>query len=120
MTEETQEKEYWSVEDLEALTDTVQTEELDYQGKLIKISWWGLTEREEPKVLSVDESLSEDEKNAQYLDLAKERVSKMMSKAQEKQPDDSVLKMTTYEKLPASAKYMISNKILGVELPNEQ
>ena len=116
----TQEKHYWSVEDIESMTENVQTTEVEYQGKFIKISWCELTESEEPKVLTVDDSLSEPEKNEQYLKLAKERVSKMMAKAQEKQPDESVISLKTYELLPASAKFTISNKILGVELPNEQ
>ena len=115
-----EEKQYWSVEDLESLTENVQTTEVEYQGKFIKISWCELTESEEPKVLTVDDSLSEAEKNEEYLKLAKERVSKMMAKAQEKQPVDSVISLKTYDLLPASAKFTISNKILGVELPNEQ
>ena len=112
------EKQYWSMDELLSLTETVQEAEIDYQGKMIKVSWCELTESEEPKVLTVDDSLSEPEKNEQYLKLAKERVSKMMAKAQEKQPDESVISLKTYELLPASAKFTISNKILGVELPN--
>ena len=60
MTEETQE--YWSLDELESLTDTVQEAEVDYQGKMIKVSWSELTESEEPKAMVLDENLSETKK----------------------------------------------------------
>ena len=117
----TEEKQYWSVEDLESLTENVQTTEVEYQGKYIKISWCELTESEEPKAIVVDDSLSEEEKNAEYLELAKERISSMMKKAQEKRPDPSVLSMEVYNKLPSSAKFAVTNKMLGVDdMGNEQ
>tara|TARA_Y100001973_G_C5161090_1_gene313560 strand:+ start:198 stop:551 length:354 start_codon:yes stop_codon:yes gene_type:complete len=115
-----EEKQYWTVEDLESLTDTVQEAEVKYQEKYIKISWCELTESEEPKAITVDDSLSEDEKNAEYLELAKERIAAMMKKAQEKKPDSSVLSMEVYNKLPSSAKFLVTNKMLGVNSPNEQ
>ena len=79
-----EEKQYWTVEDLESLTDTVQEAEVKYQEKYIKVSWCELTESEEPKAIVVDDSLSEEEKNEQYLELAKERIGLMMKKAQDK------------------------------------
>tara|TARA_R100001509_G_scaffold106687_1_gene63275 strand:+ start:22 stop:375 length:354 start_codon:yes stop_codon:yes gene_type:complete len=114
-----EEKQYWTVEDLESLTETVQEAEVKYQGKYIKISWCELTESEEPKALVIDESLSEEEKNTQYLELAKERITAMMKKAQDKKPDTSVLNMDVYSKLPSSAKFIVTNKMLGVDNPNE-
>ena len=116
-----EEKQYWTVEDLESLTETVQEAEVEYHGKFIKISWCELTESEEPKAIVVDDSLSEEEKNAEYLELAKERISSMMKKAQEKRPDPSVLSMEVYNKLPSSAKFAVTNKMLGVDdMGNEQ
>ena len=115
-----EEKQYWTVEDLESLTETVQEAEVKYQEKYIKVSWCELTESEEPKALVVDESLSEEEKNKQYLELAKERICAMMGKAQEKKPDSSMLSMEVYNKLPSSAKFIVTNKLLGVDDPNEQ
>ena len=50
-----EEKQYWTVEDLESLTETVQEAEVEYQGKYIKISWCELTESEEPKAMVMDE-----------------------------------------------------------------
>ena len=46
MTEEKMES--WSMEDLIALTDEVQTAELDYKGKTVNIQWCELIESEEP------------------------------------------------------------------------
>ena len=60
MEEETQ---YWSVDELESLTETVQEAEVEYQGKSIRVAWCELTESEEPKSLSIDETLSEKERN---------------------------------------------------------
>lgn len=116
-----EEKQYWTVEDLESLTETVQEAEIKYQGKYMKVSWCELTESEEPKALVIDDSLSEEEKNKQYLELAKERISAMMTKAQDKKPDSSVLSMDVYNKLPSSAKFAVTNKLLGVtDMGNEQ
>ena len=116
-----EEKQYWTVEDLESLTETVQEAEIKYQEKYIKVSWCELTESEEPKALIIDDSLSEEEKNAQYLELAKERIAAMMKKAQDKKPDPSVLSMEVYNKLPSSAKFAVTNKMLGVDdMGNEQ
>jgi len=118
MTEETKEKQYWSVDDLESLTDTIQEADITYQDKLIKVAWCELTESEEPKLLSMDESLSEDEKNEQYIELAKERVVKMMTKANEKKATDGALPVEVFGKLPSSVKFSVTNKILGVADPN--
>ena len=115
-----EEKQYWTVEDLESLTETVQEAEVEYHGKFIKISWCELTESEEPKAIVVDDSLSEEEKNKQYLELAKERIGLMMKKGQDKKPDPSVLSVEVFSKLPSSAKFIVTNKMLGVDDPNVQ
>ena len=114
-----EEKQYLTFEDLESLTETVQEAEVKYQEKFIKLSWCELTESEEPKALIVDDSLSDEEKNKQYLELAKERISAMMKKAQDKKPDSSGLSMEVYNKLPSSAKFIVTNKMLGVDAGNE-
>ena len=116
MEEETQ---YWSVDELESLTETVQEAEVEYQGKSIKVSWCELTESEEPKSLAIDETLSDSERNQEFLNLARERTIAMMKKAQEKQPDEKVLTAEVFQKLPTSLKFLVSNKILGVADPNE-
>lgn len=118
MTEETQE--YWSLDELESLTETVQEAEVDYQGKKIKLTWCELTESEEPKAMVLDENLSEDEKNAEFLELARQKTKAMMGKAHDKQPDPKVLSVEVYDMLPTTVKFAVSNKILGIADPNEQ
>ena len=118
MTEETQE--YWSLDDLESLTETVQEAAVEYQGKHIKLAWCELTESEEPKAMVIDENLSEEDKNAQFLELARTKTKSMMKKAHDKQPDEMVLSVEVYDKLPATVKFAVSNKILGISDPNEQ
>ena len=61
MTEEKMES--WSMEDLIALTDEVQTAELDYKGKVVNIQWCELIESEEPSMGLPSEGSSEEEKN---------------------------------------------------------
>ena len=114
-----EEKQYWTVDELESLTETVQETEVVYQGKSIKVSWCELTESEEPKNLAIDESLSEEERNKEFLDLARARTVAMMEKAQDKKPDETVLSTVVFEKLPTSLKFLVSNRILGVADPNE-
>ena len=114
-----EEKQYWTVDEVESLTETVQEAEIEYQGKMIKVSWCELTESEEPKSLSIDESLSEEERNQEFLELARNRTVAMMEKAQVKSPDKKVLSPEVFHKLPTTVKFTVSNKILGVADPNE-
>ena len=49
--EEKQEKpEVWTIEELVAMTETVQNAEIEYAGKVLPIQWCELTESEEPKM----------------------------------------------------------------------
>lgn len=118
MTEETQE--YWSLDDLKSLTETVQEAEIEYQDKCIKLVWCELTESEEPKAMVMDDTLSEDERNAEFLELARAKTRAMIDKGQEKQPDDTALSAEVYNMLPTAVKFLVSNKILGITDPNEQ
>tara|TARA_R100001463_G_scaffold64241_1_gene117325 strand:- start:603 stop:956 length:354 start_codon:yes stop_codon:yes gene_type:complete len=111
MTEETQE--YWSVDELISLTDTVQEKEVEFREKLVKFQWCELSESEEPKMLIVDESLPEDERNEKYMELGKERTLKMMQKADEKNPEGPSL-VAIWDKLPTNLKFQVSNVIMGV------
>ena len=111
MSEETQE--YWSVDELISLTDTVQEKEVEFREKLVKFQWCELSESEEPKMLIVDESLPEDERNEKYMELGKERTLKMMQKADEKNPEGPSL-VAIWDKLPTNLKFQVSNVIMGV------
>ena len=117
MSEETQE--YWSIDELISLTDAVQEKEIEYREKKVKFQWCELAESEEPKVFTVDENLPEDERNAKYMELGKERTLKMMKKADEKNPDGPSL-VAAWDKLPSTLKYQVSNVFMGVVSdPNE-
>ena len=117
MTEEKQE--YWSVDELVELTDKVQEREVEFREKLVKFQWCELSESEEPKMLVIDDSMPEEERNEKYMELGKERTLKMMQKADKKNPDGPSL-VAAWDKLPSSLKYQVSNAIMGVVSdPNE-
>ena len=107
--------EMWSMDDLIALTDEVQSEELDYKGKSVKIQWCELVESEEPKMVIPDEGETEEEKNAYYTELANKKILKMIEKANEKNPDGASIDSEVWSKLPTSLKYRISAKVMGTE-----
>lgn len=117
MTEE--EKQYWSIEELVELTEQVQEAELEYKGKSIKFQWCELAESEEPKMLLLDDNMTDEEKNLQYMEMGRERTKLMMSKADKKNPEGPTLS-NIWEKIPSSLKYQITNVMLGVSSdPNE-
>ena len=107
--------EMWSMDDLIALTDEVQSEELEYKGKSIVVQWCELVESEEPKMIIPDDDQSEDEKNAYYSELANKKILKMIEKANEKNPDGSFINDEMWSKLPTSLKYKVSAKVMGTE-----
>tara|TARA_R110002012_G_scaffold322046_1_gene554234 strand:+ start:3802 stop:4167 length:366 start_codon:yes stop_codon:yes gene_type:complete len=111
MTEEA--KEYWTIDELVDLTDKVQTAEIEHQGKFLNIQWCELVESEEPK-FTIDEEMSEEEKNVYYQNLGKERCLKMLLKANEKQPDNALFTKESWELLPSTLKYKVQNTMLGV------
>ena len=108
-------KETWSMDDLVALTDEVQTDEIDYRGKLVKFQFCELTESEEPKFKNLGPDITEDEKMAVYQELGSERCLRMILKANEKNPDGPVIGTEQWALLPTTLRYAISNSILGVE-----
>jgi|TARA_R110000744_G_C18890385_1_gene507877 hypothetical protein len=107
--------EMWSMDDLIALTDEVQSEDLDYKGKSITVQWCELVESEEPKMIIPDEGQSEEEKNAYYSELANKKILKMIEKANEKNSEAAFINEEVWSKLPTSLKYKISAKVMGTE-----
>ena len=105
----------WSMDDLIALTDEIQSEDLDYKGKSITVQWCELVESEEPKMLIPDDSQTEEEKNSYYSELANKKILKMIVKANEKNPDGSSITEEVWSKLPTSLKYKVSAKVMGTE-----
>tara|TARA_R110000824_G_scaffold109782_5_gene257639 strand:- start:1350 stop:1700 length:351 start_codon:yes stop_codon:yes gene_type:complete len=115
----TEEKQYWSLDELVELTDKVQEKEVEYREKLVKFQWCELAESEEPKIVGIDDSLTDDERNDKYMELGKERTLLMMKKADDKNPEGPSL-ISAWEKIPSTLKYQISNLVMGVtNNPNE-
>ena len=69
MTEEKQ-MEIWSIEELIAMTDTVQSKDIEWQGKILSIQYCELTEEEEPKMLLPDDDMPIEEQNDYYREIS--------------------------------------------------
>ena len=109
------EKKIWSMDELVALTDEVQKEQVEFRGKVVEFQFCELTEKEEPKFTGITEDLPEDEKMAMYQEIGSNRVIKMLQKANEKSPEGPVITAEQWALLPTTLRYNITNKILGVE-----
>jgi hypothetical protein len=107
--------EMWSMDDLIALTDKIQSEDLEYKGKSVTVQWCELVESEEPKMIIPEDDQPEDEKNAYYSELANKKILKMIEKANEKNPDGASIDSDVWSKLPTSLKYKVSAKVMGTE-----
>ena len=111
----TEKMESWSMEDLLALTDEIQSVELEYKGKTVCVQWCELIEAEEPKMSIPSEDTPEDVKNDYYAQLAGEKIQKMIEKANEKNPEGTFLTAEVWSKLPTTLKYKVSAKVMGTE-----
>ena len=107
--------ESWSMEDLIALTDVIQAEELEYKGTVVQVQWCELVESEEPKMAIPSDDTPEEEKNEYYTQLAGEKIQKMIEKANEKNPEGAFLNAEVWSKLPTTLKYKVSAKVMGTE-----
>jgi len=117
MTEET--KEYWTLEDLESLTETVQEAEIEHQGKFFSFKWCELVESEEPKY-DLDDNLSEEAKQQYYMDMGKQRCLKMLEKASGKDDDYKGITNEQWGKLPSTLKFKVQNTMRGVSVSDFQ
>jgi len=109
------EKKIWSMDELVALTDAVQNEEVEYRDGMVHFHFCELAEKEEPKFTGISDSLPEEEKMLKYQELGNQRVLKMILKANEKDPEGPIITEEQWGLLPTTLRYAISNKILGVE-----
>jgi len=109
------EKKIWSMDELVALTDAVQKEEIDYKGGVVKFHFCELTEKEEPKFTGISEDTPEEEKMTKYQEIGNQRVLKMILKANDKEPEGDIITEEQWGLLPTTLRYSISNTILGVE-----
>ena len=67
-----EDKEMWTIDELTSLTTTVQSAEIEYQGKVLPVQWCELIESEEPKMSMAPEGVDE---NQHYAEIASERIS---------------------------------------------
>jgi len=104
----------WTIEGLVALTDTVQSEEIPYRGKVLPIQFCELTEEEEPAGAFRDNFDTEEERMEYYQKIGTERVLSMIKKANEKVPEGTNLSEDSWSKLPTTLRYLIANKIMGI------
>tara|TARA_R100000458_G_scaffold59462_1_gene70141 strand:+ start:1022 stop:1369 length:348 start_codon:yes stop_codon:yes gene_type:complete len=103
-------KEMWTIEELVSLTNTVQSAEIEYQGKILPIQWCELTESEEPKIsMPVD---GEDE-TQHYAEIASQRMLAMLKKANELNPDAKTLDEESWRMLPTTLRWSISNTVMA-------
>jgi len=109
------EKEIWSIEELVSLTDTVQKEEIDFKGKQMQFQYCELSEEEEPKFVPLDDTATEQEKLDFYTKVGTERIVKMIVKANKLNEKGSTITEENWGKLPTTLRYLIGNKIMGVE-----
>lgn len=110
-----EEKKFWTMDELVALTDEVQLKEIEYREGLVKFHFCELTEKEEPKFTGVSEDLPEEEKMQLYQEIGAKRVFKMILKANDKNPEGPCIHQEQWELLPTTLRYTIANEILGLE-----
>ena len=110
-----EEKQVWTIEELVAMTETVQSAELEYMGKILPIQWCELTESEEPKIGVPSDDASNEDVQEHYKEIAQLRVGKMISKANTMNPDNIKLTDESWIKLPTTIRWQVSGKILGGE-----
>ena len=113
MTEEA--KEMWTIEELVQKTEEVQSTELEWQGKALKIQWCELVEAEEPKMTLPDDATSEEQQQEFYKKIAGERVLAMISKANKKNPEGTTLTEDNWGSLPTTFRWQIQTTVLSVD-----
>jgi hypothetical protein len=114
----TEEKEMWTIDELVAMTETVQHKEVEWAGKKLVVQWCELTESEEPKMALPDDSAPADEQTEYYKKLAMERVLKMIEKANVKEPDTANISSENYISLPTTLRWQVSSLVLGQNAEN--
>ncbi len=107
-------EEVWSIEELVALSDTVQHGKVEYRGKAVEFQFCELTEAEEPKVNMIDESATLEEKSDFYTKVGTERILAMIKKANDKNPEGVSLTADNWKSLPTTLRFNISSEILSL------
>jgi hypothetical protein len=107
--------EMWSMDELVALTDEVQENEVEFRGKRVRFQFCELTEKEEPKFTGISENMPEDKKMQMYQELGSKRVLRMLLKANKKNADGPIISQEQWALLPTTLRFQISNLIIGAE-----
>ena len=105
----------WSIEELVALTDEIQKAEVDYRGKVFSFEYAELTEEEEPKMVPLDDSASEEDQAKWYQKVGSERILAMMKKAYDRNPKGVSIDEESWKKLPATLRYKIIAEVLNID-----
>ena len=66
------EKKIWSMDELVALTDEVQTAEVDFRDGTVEFQFCELTEKEEPKFTGMSDDLSEEDLEKRVKEISKQ------------------------------------------------
>jgi hypothetical protein len=103
----------WTIDELVALTDEVQTGKTEYNGKEFIFQYCELTEAEEPKIKFPGTDAPQDEQNEAYKKIGESRIIAMINKANEKNPEGATVTIDNWPKLPSSIRWGLSNYILG-------
>ena len=109
----TEEKEMWTVDELVSMVNEVQTKEIEWAGKALKVQWCELTEGEEPKMALPDDEAPAEEQTEYYKKLAGDRVLCMIEKANGKEPDTANITAVNWENLPTTLRWNIQGLVLG-------
>jgi G:T/U-mismatch repair DNA glycosylase len=107
------ENEFWNIDELVALTDEVQTSEVDYNEKKLKFQYCELTEGEEPKLDLPPADASEEEQNKAYQKIGQARILAMIDKANNKNPEGTTVSTENWNKLPSTIRWGLSQAVLG-------
>ena len=114
MVDKEEQKEMWSIDDLVSLTEKDQTSELTFRKKNLTVQYCELTEKEEP-ALNLRDDISEDEKNAYYMEVGTGRFKAMIDKANKMNPEGATVTAENWSDLPSTLRFSIANEIMGLE-----
>lgn len=103
----------WTIDELVALTNEVQTGETEYNGKKLVFQYCELTEAEEPKFSFPGTGASEVEQNEAYKEIGEARIIAMIEKANSKNPKGATVSKENWVKIPSTIRWGISNSVLG-------
>jgi len=115
MKEEKQKGDFWTIDELVALTENVQKAEIEFNGRPLNIQWCELTEAEEPKMSVPSEDTPEEDKNQHYAEIASKRMLAMMLKANDRNPEGKTIDEESWTKLPTTLRWNISNTVLSAK-----